>query len=128
LSTPWRKVQIWPNDKYPLGDVPRRPGLYAVHLYRYGCVYIGKSETDISARLGCRVRPCGDGLWTCGPGIAVPPYHIWMTVSMRGASNLVDAERRLIERINPLFNVQHRNGRPMWDLCGERFRAEQAAC
>lgn len=122
----WGKALIWPAEKHPLGAVPRLPGLYAVHLYGHGVVYVGKSDVDINGRVAQRVRPCEDGLWTCGKGVAVPVYHIWVSFSVRW-SGIENAERRIIRRINPVFNVVHRlPGHSMWEQCTIRFRAEQA--
>jgi excinuclease UvrABC nuclease subunit len=119
----WRKVLINGWEKFPLGDVPRRPGLYAIHLYGHGVVYVGQSTVDISMRVAQRVKPCGNGLWTCGEGVAVPVYCIWLTVSPRFNRGLNEAEQRLIRRLNPRFNALHRTGQPAWELCSERYAA-----
>lgn len=119
----WRTIRLNEDEPNPFGDVPRRPGLYAIYAGTH-LNYIGRSDSDISRRVEAHLSPASgqwDGLYNVLWSCVAKPDQITIKVSVgRDVRTLPAAERGLIRRLNPLCNKQHRTGAPAWHAALER--------
>lgn len=101
----------WTTYEFPFRRLPRTAGVYAIYFERE-LVYIGQTW-DIGSRLAEHAIRFGYGRNIITPWGDLPD-HTRIMIKVKRSRRLGDwamDEIRLIQRLRPRFNRQHKSGR-----------------